>query len=134
MVHCPVCLLKYSTNKRPKQLSCDHTLCNCCLLQLDSKKCPVCRHEILSTTNNFVLEEYLQESKIKRAKYNILNDSEDDVEDDEINNENEELKIVNKNGLELESIRKQTVRVCLAAVIQNGMALKYVKEQHQKYV
>ena len=33
-------------------------------------------------SNNLVLEEYIGETKKKRTKYNILNDSEDDVEED----------------------------------------------------
>ena len=75
MVHCPICLLKYLKNRRPKQLSCDHTICNFCLQRLDQKCCPVCRKDIFHISNNLVLEEYIRETKIKRTKYNILNHS-----------------------------------------------------------
>ena len=126
MVNCPICRLIYFKNRRPKQLSCDHTICNFCLQRLHKKCCPVCRKDILYTNNNLALEEYIAETKIKRTKYINSNDSEDEVKED-LFDEDFYLKSVEHDGCNLKDVSKQANKICLAAVSQNGMALEFVK-------
>lgn len=40
-----------------------------------------------------------------------------------------ELEKVKQNGLNLKYVKEQTPEICLAAVQENGLALEYVKEQ-----
>ena len=40
----------------------------------------------------------------------------------------EALKMVRKDGNDLRFVKEQTPEICLEAVKQNGMALRYVKE------
>jgi len=117
MVNCPICMNKYSNKfaRRPKQLSCDHTICCGCLDQLIEKKCPVCRCQIIITSNNLSLIECIQElNNLKKE----INDGVDYY-----------LEIVDEDGLELEFIENQTFNICRAAIHQNGKALQFVKKQ-----
>ena len=47
-MECDVCYLQYNEERRPKILSCGHTLCSICLLTIMrdrflALKCPTCR-------------------------------------------------------------------------------------------
>ena len=83
MVCCPVCLASFTSGvespRRPKQLSCSHSICEECLLLLFSDKCPVCRTSITCSSYNIALEQGIEDWRSKKVKYNI-HDSEDEVE------------------------------------------------------
>ena len=48
--------------------------------------------------------------------------------------EEKNLRIVEKNGLDLQFVKEQTENICLKAVEKNGKALKYVKEKQKRFV
>jgi hypothetical protein len=43
--------------------------------------------------------------------------------------EHEAIEYVQQNGLNLKNVENKTEKICLTAVIQNGLALQYVPSQ-----
>jgi hypothetical protein len=75
----------------------------------------------------------MEETRIKRKKYNITNDSEDEVDNDDSNiiddKEIENIKLIENDWRKFKNIEKKTPGICLFAVKKNGLALEFVQEQ-----
>uniref|UniRef100_A0A6B2LIT0 RING-type domain-containing protein n=1 Tax=Arcella intermedia TaxID=1963864 RepID=A0A6B2LIT0_9EUKA len=76
MFDCSICL---DTLKDPLVVSCGHTFCKCCLLQVKAKECPVCRSSIPSIETlpkNWILINLMDQLKNKKPKQIICGNCE----------------------------------------------------------